>query len=106
VKLSPPVGSFAFSPSICTENGTFGVYSVNIVAVAEGRLWYARTSSLASPLSPWMMIGTDVATSPDCAVAWGPDSIVHVVTLSAAGTVLDINGKGTTWVVTDLGSPP
>src|SRR4030095_12867362 len=103
VKLAPPIGSFTFSPAICTENGSFGVYSVNVVAVAGGQLWYAKTDSIISPFSSWAMIANDAATSPDCAVAGGPDSIVHVVTLSAAGTVLDVNGKGSSWVVTDLG---
>jgi hypothetical protein len=106
VKLSPPLGTFSFSPAICTENGGFGVSSVNVVAVAGGRLWYARTSSITSPFSSWTMIAMEAASSPDCVVAGGPGSIVHVVTLSAAGTVLDINGKGTSWVATDLGSPP
>lgn len=105
VKLLPPLGSFTFNPSICTENGAYGVYSVNVVAVAGGRIWYARTSSITSPFSTWTMIGTDAATSPDCAVAGGPDSIVHVVTLSTAGALLDINGKESSWVVTDLGNP-
>ena len=105
VKLLPPVGSFAFSPTICTENGAYGVYSVNVVAVAGGRVWYARTSSIMSPFSAWTMIGTDAATSPDCAVAGEADSIVHVVTLSATGALLDINGKESVWVVTDLGNP-
>jgi hypothetical protein len=36
VKLLPPDGSFAFTPSICTENGSYGVFSVNVVAVAGG----------------------------------------------------------------------
>jgi len=106
VKLLPPIGSFTFSPSICTENGAYGVYSVNVVAVAGGRIWYARTSSITSPFSTWTMIGTDTATAPDCAVAGEADGIVHVVTLSAAGALLDINGKESVWVVTDLGNPP
>jgi len=105
VKLSAPVGTFTHSPTICTENGAFGVFSVNVVAVAGGRLWYARASSITSSFSSWTMITMDAASSPDCAVAGGADSIVHVVTLSAAGTMLDINGKGTSWVATDLGSP-
>ena len=64
-----------------------------------------RTSSITSPFSTWTMIANDAATSPDCAVAGGANRIVHVVTLSASGTVLDINGKESSWVVTDLGNP-
>jgi hypothetical protein len=62
------------------------------------------TGCYGAPFSPWTMVATDVASSPDCAVV-GSDSIVHVVTLSSRGTVLDVNGKGTTWVATDLGLP-
>ena len=50
------------------------------------------------------MIGNDVASSPDCAVI-GADGTVHVVALSSSGTVLDINGKESAWVITDLGPP-
>ena len=73
VKLLPPLGSFTFSPAICTENGSYGVYSVNVVAVAGGRLWHATTSAITSPFSSWTMIGSDAASSPDCAVAGGAD---------------------------------
>ena len=104
VKLSSPLESFAFSPAICTEDGAFGVYSVNVVAVAGGRLWYASTPSIGTAFSSWTMIATDAASSPDCAVV-GADSIVHVVTLSSTSTVLDVNGKGTSWIATDLGLP-
>jgi hypothetical protein len=106
VVLSPPIGTFSLSPAICTEDGGFGVLSVNVVAVAGGQLWYSRTSSILTPFSSWTAIDADPQSSPDCAIAGGADSIVHVVTLSNMGTVLDINGKGTTWVVTDLGLPP
>jgi hypothetical protein len=105
VKLAPPIAAFAFSPAICTENGAFGLSSVNVVAVAGGRLWYARADSIMSQFSPWMMIATQVSASPDCVVAGGSDGIVHVVTLSSGGTVLDVAGKGTSWVTTDLGPP-
>jgi hypothetical protein len=104
VKLPAPTGAFTFSPTICTENGGFGISSVNIAAVAGGKLWYARTDSITSPFSPWNQISEDVASSPDCAIG-GRESIAHVVALSSAGTVLDVHGKGTSWVTTDLGSP-
>jgi hypothetical protein len=104
VKLSAPVGSFAFSPAICTENGGFGVYSVNVIAAAGGRLWHATTSSITTDFSPWTMISTDVASSPDCTIT-GADSTIHVVTLSTAGKVVDTNGKGTSWATIDLGFP-
>jgi hypothetical protein len=106
VKLSPPVDAFAFNPTICTENGSYGVYSVNVVAVAGGQLWYARTSSIIEPFSAWIPIAAGPATSPDCAVAGESDSIVHIVSVNSAGRMLDVNGKGTTWVVTDIGLPP
>jgi len=102
VKLAPPTGSFAFSPTICTENNGFGISSVNIAAVAGGKLWFARANAIDSPFSAWMQINDNVASAPDCAIG-GPESIAHVVTLSPSGTVLDVHGKGTSWVVTDLG---
>jgi len=105
VKLPAPVGTFTFSPAICTENGGFGKSSVNIAAVAGGRLWYARTASITmEAFSSWTMVANDAASSPDCTVI-GAESVVHVVVLSAVGTVLDVNGNGTNWVATDLGSP-
>jgi hypothetical protein len=104
IKLSSPAGAFAFSPAICVEIGSFGIYSVNVAAVAGGQLWYARTSTITSPFSSWAPIAAAPASSPDCAVV-GSDSIVHIVALSGAGTVLDVNGKGTSWVATDLGAP-
>jgi len=104
VKLSPPLGTFTFSPTVCTENGGFGVTSINLVAAAGGQLWHSQSSSITSAFSSWAPIASAPASSPDCTVT-GPQSIVHVVAASTAGTVLDVNGKGTTWVVTDLGSP-
>jgi hypothetical protein len=105
VKLSAPIGTFTFSPTICTENGGFGVSSVNVVAAAGGQLWYSRSSSITSSFSSWMPIAADPASSPDCAVI-GAQSLVHVVTTSATGTVVDVTGMESSWVVTNLGSPP
>jgi hypothetical protein len=105
VGLSPPIGTFSFSPAICTETGGPG-NSVNVVAVAGGQLWYSKTSLITESFSPWTAIAADPQSSPDCAVADETEGVVHVVMLSGTGTVLDVNGKGTTWVVTDLGPPP
>jgi hypothetical protein len=105
VKLSPPTGTFAFAPTICTENNGVGVVSVNVAGVAEGKLWYARTPSISTAFSSWTQIAADVASSPDCTIAGATNSIVHIVALSTGGAVLDINGNGTSWVVTDLGLP-
>jgi hypothetical protein len=106
IKLPAPSGTFSFSPTVCTENGSFGSVSVNLVAAAGGQLWFAKTASVLDGFPSWTPIAGEPASAPDCAIAGGTESIVHVVTLSAAGAVLDINGKGTTWVVTDLGPPP
>jgi hypothetical protein len=105
VTIAPPAGTFTFSPTVCTESGGFGVWSVNIVAAAGGQLWYCRTSSITDAFSSWMPIGGTVASAPDCALAGEADGTVHVVVLNAAGNILDINGKGPTWVMTDLGFP-
>jgi hypothetical protein len=105
VTIAPPTGTFTFSPTVCTENGAFGVWSVNVVAAAGGQLWYSRTSSISDPFSSWTAIAGNVASAPDCAIAGEADGAVHVVVLNAAGNILDINGKGPTWVVTDLGIP-
>jgi hypothetical protein len=104
VKLSAPAGTFAFSPTICTENGGFGVSSVNIVAAAGGQLWYTKTPSITSAFSPWSAIADAPATSPDCVVT-GDQSVVHVVTLTNTGTLREVSGKGIDWAVTDLGNP-
>jgi hypothetical protein len=104
VNLPPPIGTFTFGPAICTENGAFGVTSIHLVAAAGGQLWHCQSDSPTAAFTPWTPIGSDVTSSPDCAVI-GAQSIVHVVTTSAAGAVLDINGKGTDWVASDLGSP-
>jgi hypothetical protein len=106
IKISAPISTFALSPTICTEKGGYGVSSVNIAAAAGGRLWYAKTVSIEAGFSGWIDTGVDIASSPDCTIAGGPESIVHVVALSATGTILDIHGKGTAWTATDLGSPP
>ncbi|HEY7371007.1 MAG TPA: hypothetical protein VIF57_02440 [Polyangia bacterium] len=105
VKLPAPVDTFTFSPAVCTESGGYGTTSINLVAVAGGQIWYARTSSITDPFSSWTSIAAAPASSPDCTVAGAAESIVHVVALSGTGTILDLNGKGTTWVVTDLGLP-
>jgi hypothetical protein len=104
VRLSAPVGTFAFSPTICTENGGFGVSSVNLVAAAGGQLWHSRTSLITAAFSSWTPIADGPASSPDCVVT-GDQGIVHVVTLSAAGTLREVSGNGAAWAVTDLGSP-
>jgi hypothetical protein len=104
ITFSPPTGAFSFSPTICTESGGWGVSSVNVAAVAAGKLWYKRSDSISSSFSSWTQIGNDVASSPDCAIG-GPDSIAHIVVLSSTGTVLDVHGKGASWVTTDLGPP-
>ena len=104
VNISPPLGTFTFSPTVCTENGSFGVTSINLVASAGGQLWYSQSPSITSAFSSWAPIASAPASSPDCTVT-GAQSIVHVVATSTAGTVLDINGKGTAWVVTDLRRP-
>lgn len=104
VKLSAPEGTFAFSPTICVQIGEFGVYSVNVAAVAGTQLWYANAPSISSAFSDWTPIAADPTSAPDCAIV-GADGIVHVVVLSAAGILMDVNGKGTSWVATDLGVP-
>jgi hypothetical protein len=104
IKLSPPEGSFAFSPSVCTENGAYGNYSVAIVAVAAGKVWQTKASSFFSPFSSWSPIGGGLASAPDCAIG-GPDRMTHVVGLSSTGTVVDIHGQGTSWSTADLSHP-
>jgi hypothetical protein len=104
----PPASSFAFSPTVCTETGAFGVYSLNVAAVADGKLWFsgARSPAALSASSPWTQIGVDGASSPDCTVAGAGQSTVHVVALSSAGAVVDVHGSGLSWLVTDLGRSP
>ncbi len=109
VKIAPPAAnSFSFSPTVCTETGAFGVYSLNVAAVAGGKLWFsgARSPDALSASSSWTQISTDAASSPDCTVAGAGQSTVHVVALSSAGTVVDVYGSGLTWVVADLGGSP
>jgi hypothetical protein len=104
VTIPPPTGTFAFSPAICTESGGWGIYSVNVAAVTGAKLWFAQSDSITTPFSTWRQVADNVASSPDCAIG-GPDSIAHIVILNAAGAVIDVHGKGTNWVTTDLGYP-
>jgi len=108
VKIPPPGNAFAFSPTVCTETGTFGVYSLNVAAVAGGKLWFsgAQVPDALNASSSWTQISANAASSPDCAVAGADQSAVHVVALNASGAVVDVHRAGTSWVVTDLGSAP
>jgi hypothetical protein len=104
VRLSAPSETFAFSPTICVEKGGWGVVSLNVATVSAGKLWYARSDSITSPFSSWTKISDDASSSPDCVVG-GAESVVRVVVLNAARSVVEIHGSGTSWVTTDLGSP-
>jgi hypothetical protein len=111
VKLGSPSGTFAFSPTICAETGLSGSSSVDVFAVIGSEVWFAGTPRLAglSQFSPWTKVGVDAASAPDCVVLReNPnvvDAVLHVVTLSSHGTVLDLHGNGTDWLATDLGPP-
>lgn len=111
VKLWPPSGTFAFTPTICAETGLSGSFSVSVFAVIASELWFAGTARTAglSEFSSWTKVGVDAASAPDCVVlrdnANVVDAVLHVVTLSSRGTVVDVHGNGTSWVTTDLGPP-
>ena len=81
------------------------MWSVNVVAAAAGQLWYSRTSSITGTDSAGVPIAGTVASAPDCAIAGEADGVVHAVVLNATGNIVDVNGKGTGWVATDLGAP-
>jgi hypothetical protein len=111
VKLWPPSGSFAFTPTICAETGLSGSSSVNVFSVIGSDLWFAGTARVAglSNFSSWAKVGVDAASAPDCVVLReNPsvvDAVLHVVTLTSRGTVVDLHGNGTNWAATDLGPP-
>ena len=68
-KIESP-GFFAFSPAVCAESGLSGSYSVNVAAVTGHDLWFSGTDRVSGwpQFSTWTKIGTDAASSPDCAV--------------------------------------
>jgi len=110
--LFSPSQTFAFNPAICAENGLSGSFSINVAAVTGHALWFAGTPRIPSdPIQflPWMTISTDAASSPDCVVLRSDpslDAIVHVVALSSRGTIVDVQGNGMNWAMTELGAPP
>jgi hypothetical protein len=112
LKLESPAQTFAFNPAICAENGYSGSFSINVAAVTGHDLWFAgtpRNPTVPVQFSSWAAIGSDVASSPDCAVLRANpnlDAIIHIVTLSSRGTIVNVQGDGTTWTVTELGPPP
>jgi hypothetical protein len=103
VLIAPPNGtSFTFSPAVCGDAGLRATQLVHIVAVASGQVWDTWTSSFGNTFSAWERIGTQGASAPDCTMMG--DESVHVVTLSAAGHILDIYGSPGSWATTDLGT--
>jgi hypothetical protein len=111
VRLFAPAQPFAFNPTICAETGFSGSSSINVAAVSGHELWFAGTTRTPAwpPEFSWATTSTDAASSPDCAVLRetpDQDAVVHIVTLSARGTIVDVQGNGTSWATTDLGLPP
>jgi hypothetical protein len=108
--LPSPAGTFSFDPTVCAESGASGSFSINVAAVTGHTLWFAGTARIPvwPEFSQWEMINSDAASSPDCVVMRATpniEAVIHVVALSARGTILDVNGNGTSWVTTDLGLP-
>jgi hypothetical protein len=110
-KLESPAQTFAFNPAICADNGFSGSFSIDVAAVTGHDLWFASTPRIPNgpiQFSSWTMINDDAGSSPDCAILRANpnlDAIIHVVTLSSSGTILDIQGNGTSWATTELGYP-
>jgi hypothetical protein len=109
--LPQPPGALGYSPTICSESGRDGSYSVNVAVVTAQGLWFAHTDRQGTwlPFSGWTMIDTEAASSPDCIVYRETpdlDAVIHLVVLSHRGSVVDFFGNGTSWVTTDLGLPP
>ena len=111
LKLDSPAQTFTFNPAICADNGYSGAFSINVAAVTGHDLWSAgtpRNPTTPVQFSSWTAINSDAASSPDCAVLRANpnlEAIIHVVTLSSQGTIIDVQGNGTTWAVTELGAP-
>jgi hypothetical protein len=111
LKLDAPSGAFSFNPAICAERGTSGSFSINVAAVTGHALWFAGTPRVATgptQFSSWTAISSDAASSPDCAILRenpNLEAIIHVVTLSSRGTIIDVQGDGTSWATTELGPP-
>ena len=95
--------TFAFSPTICTRERLLRHPSVNIAAVAGRKALVRRGPHQSHRHSRrGHMIAARRRLVARLHRRWTLESIVHVVAMSAAGTVLDINGNGTSWVATDL----
>jgi len=110
-RLPAPTGVFAFSPAVCAESGVSGSFSINVAAVTGNDLWFAGTARIPTwpEFSQWEKITTEAASSPDCVILRETpniEAVIHVVTLSARGTIVDAHGNGTSWAMTDLGPPP
>jgi len=103
--VAPPTGkTYSYSPTICTQtdipNNNF---TRHIAVVAGGKLWYAASGTWwPTVFSSWEQASTvDMASSPDCVVT--SDGTVHIVALTAAGTIADVHGKAGSFTTTDLG---
>jgi len=108
--LPAPSGVFALNPTICSESGASGSFSINVAAMAGTKLWFAGTARIPvwPEFSQWQVISTEATSSPDCVVLRETptlEAVIHVVTLGPRGTVLDVQGNGASWATTDLGSP-
>jgi hypothetical protein len=98
----PPGYSFQYSPSICdatTNPSSSGLG--HLVAVAGDRIWHTQNSPTG--WGGWeKMSDTPVASAPDCTVTW--DDTVHVVALTATGSVLHAWGAPGNFSANDLGT--
>jgi hypothetical protein len=98
----PPGEGFQYSPSICFGTSyPQGNGAGHLVVVAGDHLWH--TMSSPAGWGGWeKMSDTPVASAPDCTVTW--DDTVHVVALTATGSVLHAWGTPGNFSANDLGT--
>jgi hypothetical protein len=105
---SPPTSTtYSYSPTLCVYDDGFQNDLIEHVAVvAGGKLYYAHEGSINNTTfsTSWEVV-PDVhpASSPDCVVT--SDNTVHIVFLTAAGTIAHVyrTGVSGSWTTQDLG---
>jgi len=113
VVVSAPSGTtYAHSPTVCGLSRTASqadplTYQRHLAVVgANGKLYHAPSTTAdwsSITFDAWKAVGTvaNAASAPDCVVT--SDGTVHIVVLTATGTVVDVYGKSTSWTTKDLG---
>jgi hypothetical protein len=106
--LPPTSTTYSYSPTLCVyDDGDQSDLIEHIAVVAGGKLYYTHEgpNNIITSQTTWEVVpNVAPASSPDCVVT--SDNTVHIVLLTAAGTIAHVSRTGVSgsWTMQDLGA--